>query len=130
VVAGKHSSKHSALLYNEQMTAQLLRDIQDEVIQLLFNRYVFRTHQEIVRRNPKLQGHPQSIFHEWAWIVYGVANAIGIRRLAGGTYQEGDVSLVRLFDILIRDSSSLWNSFNCYHPAKPLSQVAWGGNPV
>jgi hypothetical protein len=34
------------------MTARLLRDIREEVIGLLFNRHVFRTHQEIVRLNP------------------------------------------------------------------------------
>ena len=44
------------------MVAQLLRDIREEVIGLLFNRYVFRTHQEIVRLNPKLQGDPRGIF--------------------------------------------------------------------
>ena len=55
-----------------QVTVKLLRDIREEVIGLLFNRYVFRTHQEIVRLNPRLQGRPRSIFSEWAQINYAV----------------------------------------------------------
>ena len=47
-----------------QVTAKLLHDIREEVIGLLFNRYVFRTHQEIVRLNRRLQGRPRSIFSE------------------------------------------------------------------
>ena len=43
---------------NAQDPADLLRNIREEVVGLLFNRYVFRTHQEIVRLNPTLQGRP------------------------------------------------------------------------
>jgi hypothetical protein len=50
---------------NMGQAAELLRNIREEVIGLLFNRHVFRTHQEIVRRNPRLQGRPRSIFPEW-----------------------------------------------------------------
>jgi len=98
------------------MIACLLRDIREEVIGLLFNRHVFRTHQEIVRANPRLQGRPQSIFAEWAWIVYGVANAMGVRRLASATYEDGDVNLVRLLDALIREPAKLWPCFVHYYP--------------
>src|ERR1700733_3195767 len=98
------------------MIANLLRDIREEVIGLLFNRYVFRTHQEIVRCNPWLQGRPRSIFHEWAWGVYGVANSIGVRRLASSTYEDGDINLVRLLDILIGDPRSLWECFERHFP--------------
>lgn len=98
------------------MIANLLRDIREEVIGLLFNRYVFRTHQEIVRCNPKLQGRPRGIFHEWAWVVYGVANSMGVRRLASSTYEDGDINLVRLLDILIRDPGSLWECFERHFP--------------
>jgi len=97
------------------MTVNLLRAIREEVIGLLFNRHIFRTHQEIVRRNPHLQGRPRSIFAEWAWIVYAVANAIGVRRLASDSYQNGDINLVRLLDSLIRDPARLWPSFeDCF----------------
>ena len=90
---------------------QLLRLVREEVIGLLFNRHVFRTHQEIVRRNPRLQGRPRSIFSEWAWTVYALANAMGVRRLASDTYQAGDVNLVRLLDMLIRAPVRLWDCF-------------------
>jgi hypothetical protein len=98
------------------MNAQLLRDIREEVIGLLFNRYVFRTHQEIVRANPRLQGRPRSIFSEWAQIVYAVTNAAGIRRLASASYHDGDVNLVRLLDMLIRDPGRLWTCFERHYP--------------
>ncbi len=78
---------------------------------LLLDRYVFRTHQEIVRRNPKLQGRPRSIFSEWAWAVYAQAAAVGVRRLASQDPKQGDVNLVGFLDFLIRDSQGLWESF-------------------
>jgi hypothetical protein len=98
------------------MIANLMRHIREEVIGLLFNQYVFRTHQEIVRRNPWLQGRPRSIFHEWGWGVYGVANSIGVRRLASERCRDGDVNLVRLLDILIKYPGPLWECFERHHP--------------
>ena len=99
----------------QQEEAGLLRELREEVVQLLFNRYVFRTHQEIVRRNPRLQGRPRSIFAEWAQIVYAVANAVGVRRLAASTYRDGDVNLVRLLDMFMRDPMRLWACFEQYY---------------
>jgi hypothetical protein len=98
------------------MTSRLLRDIREEVIDLLFNRHVFRTHQEIVRLNPRLQGRPRSIFAEWAWVVYAVANAMGVRRLASHTYQDSDLNLVRLLDMFIRDPVGFWSCFERHYP--------------
>jgi|SRR5215472_401835 len=99
-----------------QSTARLVREIREEVIGLLFNRYVFRTHQEIVRANSRLQGRPPSIFSEWCWINYGVTNAIGVRRLASSTYEDSDVNLVKLLDALIREPGRLWESFQRRYP--------------
>jgi hypothetical protein len=97
--------------------ARLLRNIREEVIGLLFNRHVFRTHQEIVRFNSRLQGHPRSIFSEWAQVVYAVATTSGIRRLASASYEVGDVNLVKFFDMLIRDPGQFWSSFERHWPA-------------
>ncbi len=99
-----------------QLTDKLLRDIREEVIGLLFNRYVFRTHQEIVRLNRRLQGRPRSIFSEWAQINYAVTNAVGVRRLASESYQDSDVNLVRLLDMLIRHPGRLWDCFLRHFP--------------
>jgi hypothetical protein len=99
-----------------QLTAKLLRDIREEVIGLLFNRYIFRTHQEIVRLNPRLQSRPRSIFSEWAQINYAVTNAVGVRRLASESYQDSDVNLVRLLDMLIRHPGGLWDCFLRHFP--------------
>jgi hypothetical protein len=99
------------------MTAQLLRNIREEVIGLLFNRYVFRTHQEIVRSNPRLQGRPRSIFSEWAQVVYVGATAMGVRRLASASFRDGDVNLVKLLDTLIHEPRQLWDSFERYFAA-------------
>lgn len=115
------------------MIAHMLRDIREEMIGLLFNRYVFRTHQEIVRLNPKLHGRPRSIFHEWAWSVYGVANSMGVRRLASSTYEDGDINLVRLLDILIKDPGSTWECFERYYPddaARARDEVNKIGSPA
>lgn len=99
-----------------RLRASLIREIREEVIGLLFNRHVFRTHQEIVRLNPRLQGRPRSIFSEWAWVLYAVTNAVGVRRLASDTYQDGDVNLVRLLNMFIREPGRLWESFQCHYP--------------
>jgi hypothetical protein len=101
---------------NAQDPADLLREVREEVIGLLFNRYVFRTHQEIVRANPKLQGRPRSIFSEWAQVVYAQAAAAGVRRLAGQDPEEGDVNLVGFLELLIRDPKGLWDCFLKHYP--------------
>jgi hypothetical protein len=48
--------------------------------------------------------------------VYAVANAIGVRRLASSTYEDDDVNLVRLLDMLIKDPGKLWACFERYYP--------------
>jgi hypothetical protein len=101
---------------NAQDPADLLRNIREEVIGLLFNRHVFHAHQEIVRLNPKLQGRPRSIFSEWAQIVYAQAAAVGVRRIAGQNPEEGDVNLVGLLDMLIRNPDGLWECFVQNYP--------------
>jgi hypothetical protein len=101
---------------NAQNPADLLRNIREEVIGLLFNRYVFRTHQEIVRLNPKLQGRPRSMFSEWVQVMYAHAAPIGVRRLAGQDPEEGDVSLVGFLELLIRDPRGFWECFLQHYP--------------
>src|SRR5215831_9075131 len=95
---------------------KLLADIREEVIGLLFNRHVFRTHQEIVRLNPRLQGDPRITFAKWAQVMYGQGEAVGVRRLAGQDPAEGDVSLVALLEMLIRDPDGMWDCFVRHHP--------------
>ena len=99
-----------------ELTAKLMRDIREEVIGLLFNRYVFRTHQEIVRLNPRIQGRPRSIFGEWAQVIYAQAAAVSVRRLAGQDPDQGDVNLVGFLELLIRDPKGLWECFMQHYP--------------
>jgi hypothetical protein len=94
-----------------------MRDVREQVIGLLFDRYVFRTHQEIVRRNPQLQGPPRNLFSNWAQVVYAQAGAAGVRRLAGQKPKPDDVSLVGFLNSLIRDPQGLWESFLEHYPA-------------
>lgn len=101
----------AVLQESDRLIAALIRDIREEVIGLLFNRYVFRTHQEIVRQNSHLQEQPYDVFARWAQLVYAQANAMGVRRLAGASPEESDVSLVRLLDMLIRNPGPLWSAF-------------------
>lgn len=109
---------------NTQDPADLLRNIREEVIGLLFNRYVFRTHQEIVRLNPRLQGRPRSIFSEWAQVVYAQAAAAGVRRLAGQDPEQGDVNLVGFLDSLVRNPQGFWESFlEHYHEEAARSRA-------
>jgi hypothetical protein len=102
---------------NAQDPADLLRNIREEVIGLLFNRHVFRTHQEIVRGNPRLDGSPGNTFSRWAQVVYAQANAAGVRRIAGQNPKRGDVNLVGLLDVLIRDPKGLWDCLLRDYPA-------------
>lgn len=96
--------------------ADLIRDICEEMIGLLFNRHVFRTHQEIVRLNPRLQGDPRITFARWAQVVYAQSAAAGIRRLAGQAPEQGDVNLVGLLEMFIREPKGLWGCFVRYYP--------------
>jgi hypothetical protein len=100
--------------------AELLRDVREEVITLLFNRYVFRTVQEIVRRNPYLQDSPRGKFSAWTQLVYGVANSVGVRRIASQTYQGDDVSFVRLLDTIIREPGEVWGRVEQYYPDQTI----------
>jgi len=99
-----------------QDPADLLRSIREEVIGLLFDRYVFRTQQEIVRLNLKLQGRPRSLFSEWVQVMYAQAAPIGVRRLAGQDPEQGDVNLVGFLELLIRDPRGLWECFLQHFP--------------
>jgi hypothetical protein len=96
--------------------AYLLQPVRNEVIGLLFNRYVFRTLQEIGRRNRRLRGQPRGKFSDWSQVVYAVANSVGIRRLASENYQENDISLKKILDDAIRDPSDLWTCFEKHFP--------------
>jgi len=43
-------------------------------------------------------------------------NALGVRRLASESYQDADVNLVKLLDMLIRHPGGLWDCFLRYFP--------------
>jgi hypothetical protein len=116
LVGSNIEGKRYNVRMNANDSADLLRDIREEVIGLLFNRYVFRTHQELVRLNPKLQERPRSIFSDWAQVVYAQATAVGVRRLAGQDPMRGDVNVVGLLDHLIRDPKGLWECFSQHYP--------------
>ena len=60
---------------------------------------------------------PRGIFNLWSQIVYATTNASGVRRLASGTFQDGDVNLVRLLNLFIYNPGSLWKSFERHYPA-------------
>lgn len=81
--------------------------LREQPLTLLFMRYVFRTHQEIVRLNPDLQGRPRGLFSDWVRLVYGTSAPIVVRRIAGESPKPGDVSLIALFDELLRDPRGL-----------------------
>jgi hypothetical protein len=95
--------------------AWTLKEIRNEVMGLLCNRYVFRTVQEIVRRNPHLQGSPRGRFSDWTHTVYATANAVAVRRLAS-QYDANDVSLLKLLDDIIRDPKLFWPRFERFFP--------------
>ena len=82
-----------------QEVARLFRPVREEVISLLASRYVFRTVQEIVRRNTKLEG----TFNSWIQVVYATASSAAVRRLAASRYRAGDASFIAFFDELLRD---------------------------
>ena len=96
--------------------AHLLKPVRNEVIGLLFNRYVFRTLQEIGRRNKRLQGQPRGKFSDWSQVIYAVATSVGIRRLTSEHYQQDDISLKKILDDAIRDPRDLWTCFQKHFP--------------
>lgn len=90
-----------------QEIARLFRPVRDEVISLLAIRYVFRTVQEIVRRNAKLEGP----FNAWIQVVYAAASSAAVRRLAAPRYRPGDASFIVFFDEILRDRGPLFDVF-------------------
>lgn len=95
--------------------ASLLKDIHEDVIHLLSVRYIFRTIQEIGRRNKGLHSI-SSTFSIWTMVVYGVTNSVGIRRLAGQSYKQDDVNFVRLLDMILPHASELFDAFQRHFP--------------
>ena len=96
--------------------AHLLKPVRNEVIGLLFNRYVFRTLQEIGRRNKRLQGQPRGKFSDWSQVIYAVATSVSVRRLASDHYEQDDISLTKILDDAIRDPRDLWACFEKHFP--------------
>lgn len=96
----------------------LLFHLHNEVIQLLFNRFVFRTLQEIVRANERLQGAQRGRFSAWSQVVYAITNAIAVRRLADDKPKPDDVSLTRFIDLAIRYPELFWEKMQASFPAE------------
>jgi len=94
----------------------LLWNVYDEALQLLFNRYVFRTFQEIVRANEGLQGPQRGKFSTWSQVVYAVANTIAVRRLASDKYGPDDASLTRFIDLAKRHPDLFWDNILRFFP--------------
>lgn len=94
----------------------LLRDINKEIITLLFNRYLFRAIQEIIRRNDRLQNAPRS-FTQWTQVLYAVTNGVAVRRLSSQSYVHDDVNFVRLLDMIIPHAAELYGSLKHHVPA-------------
>ncbi|OAI44354.1 hypothetical protein AYO43_09240 [Nitrospira sp. SCGC AG-212-E16] len=103
--------------------AQVLRDIHEQVNALLLNRHIFRTVQEIFRHNRHLK-YPPGLFSRWTQTVYGVANAIAVRRLAGQSPGKNDVSLIRLLDLMIPDADVLWKLFERHYRTESIAALA------
>jgi len=95
--------------------ASELKEIRKEVLGLLCNRYIFRTLQEIVRRNPRLQDSPRGRFSDWTQTIYATANAVAVRRLAS-EYDSSDVNLRKLLDAIIREPKLFWERFERFFP--------------
>ena len=93
----------------------LLQSIGKEISTLLFNRYIFRTIQEIIRRNRRLQNAPKA-FTQWTQVVYAVTNGVAVRRLSSQSYKNDDVSFVRLLDMIIPHSRELYRSLKHHFP--------------
>lgn len=104
--------------------AKLVQPVREEVIGLLCNRYIFRTHQEIVRRNKRLQGTPRGKFCDWIQVIYGIAASVGIRKLASETYRPDDVSLKRFLDDAIANPVDLLPCFERNFPSETYKAKA------
>ncbi len=104
----------SALSPQHHEWANLLKDIREEVIGFLFNRYVFRTVQEIIRLNEDLHS-VSSTFSKWTQAIYGTANGVGVRRVAG-SYEKDDINFVRLLDMMLPYASELVSAFERHCP--------------
>jgi hypothetical protein len=100
------------------LRTQLAQHIRLEVVGLLKHQYIFRTHQEIVRRNTNLQGLQAITFARWGQAVYVSASSLAIRRLVSHKYEGDDVSLIRLIDMLKRDPAGLWGYFEKVSPTE------------
>jgi hypothetical protein len=98
----------------------LLKNIRKEVIGLLYNRYIFRTIQEIIRRHERLDNYPE--FNQWTWVVYAVANSVGVRRLAGQRYDNSDTNLMRLLDMIMKDVGKFVDAFARHFPTEFSSE--------
>jgi hypothetical protein len=96
--------------------AWLLKPVRNEVLGLLVNGYIFRTLQEIVRRNKRLQGQPRGKFSDWSRVIYAVATSVAVRRLAAESHQPHDVSLKKLLDDAISDPRDLWPCLETHFP--------------
>jgi hypothetical protein len=89
-------------------TNKLVREIREQLVELARIRCIFRTHQEIIRLNPKLWQSPLHVFGGWALTVYAAAAATAVRRLAGESPEQDDVSLVVLFNQWTTNPDGLW----------------------
>ena len=99
-------------------SAKLIREVREQIVQLRLNRYIFRYHQEVIRRNPTLWDRPFHVFGNWARTVYVAAAVSAVRRLASGSSEEGDVSLVRLINGMIASPDGLWPSLERVFPSE------------
>jgi hypothetical protein len=97
-------------------TWKLVKELREQIVQLRLNRYIFRTHQEIIRLNSILWDRPNHMFGNWARTVYVSAATSAVRRLASGSSEEGDVSLVRLIDRLRVSPDRLWSCLERVFP--------------
>ena len=95
--------------------ADLLKTVHEEVLALLFVRYVFGTVQEIFRQNKQLHS-VTPIFSRWTQIVYGCTNGSTIRRLASPSFKKDDANLVRLFDSMCAHPRELVSKFRRHFP--------------
>jgi hypothetical protein len=95
--------------------ASQLNQVTEEIIGLLANRHIFRTIQEILRRNTRVPKYPAAFSH-WTWVVYVAANGAGVRRLAGQSADTDDVSLFHLLGEMIRNAGELWEPFHRHFP--------------
>jgi hypothetical protein len=97
---------------------KLVREIRAQLVELTRSRCIVRTHQEIIRRNAKLWQSPLHVFGRWAETVYVSSAGSSVRRLAGQSSDEGDVSLVGLIDFWVENAEGLWTHIEQCFPAE------------